>query len=88
MSEEKLPMPAGWDERVGAFAKAVGKDMDLLQLFCFFAPQGIDRGKGFDGIAEERDAQGLIFFVGRKDFHHIPPDPKGPPMEVEVVSFI
>jgi hypothetical protein len=30
MSEEKLPMPAGWDERVGAFAKAVGKDMDLI----------------------------------------------------------
>ncbi|OPY89290.1 MAG: hypothetical protein A4E73_03119 [Syntrophaceae bacterium PtaU1.Bin231] len=65
-----------------------GIDRDAPQRLQFSRAERIDDGDRLDRVAEELDAQGPLFLVGRKDLDHVPADAEGAAVEVDVVAFV
>jgi hypothetical protein len=67
---------------------ASGIDRDFVQRLEELSPDGIDLSKGIHLLSEELDPDGSILFMSREDLDDIPPNPKGPPMKIDIISFI
>ncbi len=67
---------------------APGVDVRFPEPPQFLPPEGVHDGDRLDHIAEELDADGLLLLVGREDLHHVPPDPEGAAVEIDIISLV
>ena len=65
-----------------------GINRNLIQGLGNPPPDGVNLGNGIHLISEELDPDGPILLMGRKHLDHVSPNPKGSPMEIDIISLV